>query len=266
MILEHITERQDFRNAIADTLFQLFKIDALCLYPGLLLPVLSTGIRSVIIVDIGLHESRAVAVFGSRVLLTTLTIIPIGASLVLGAGTVAEIDASGKLAQIERQLLTNDVDRSEELEKLLGSGEWAQDEFGGLAGMLLDCLAKCPVDVSSVVASHVVFCGGGASIAGLTREIERVAVENYTTLEKYKALRVLMPANPDSQIAEDVCFPPHLLAWVGGSLLASCKGVQSRFVKESVVGRTVVSIDVPDWLSTHSEDWKFLAPSRVVNI
>src|SRR5690554_1145278 len=90
MVLESPTGRQMLRNSIAEVLFRYFKVDHLCLYPSFLLSVIPTGLRTAVLVDVGRSETRAVAVFDSRVLLTTLTTAPIGWETLLKSESAQE--------------------------------------------------------------------------------------------------------------------------------------------------------------------------------
>lgn len=273
LLLESPVERQVLRNCIAEVLFQYFRVDHLCLYPSLFLSVIPTGLKTAILVDVGVTETRAIAVYDSRVLLTTLTTAPIGAHNLFQTeqsterGVLFDSDVDEILRIAERSLLSGDVEQPDGLKQLVGSGIWAEDEFRGVSGVLLDCLLKCPMDVYPAVARHIVFSGGVSSVAGFTSEVTRVAVQNAMNLQRYSSLRALLQkheaiADDPALTPEVVCFPPHLLAWVGGSLIASCKGLQSRFVRQTEVRRSIDnSIDMPDWMSSHAEDWRFLAPT-----
>ena len=45
-------------------------------------------------------------------------------------------------------------------------GEEHDDEIGGTAGIILECLKSLNSDVRAVVVQNILFCGGGSMIPG----------------------------------------------------------------------------------------------------
>ena len=45
-------------------------------------------------------------------------------------------------------------------------GEQHDDEIGGTAGIILECLKSLNSDVRAVVVQNILFCGGGSMIPG----------------------------------------------------------------------------------------------------
>lgn len=42
----------------------------------------------------------------------------------------------------------------------------SDDEVGGAAGLLLECLRSCDADIREIVIENIIVCGGGAMIPG----------------------------------------------------------------------------------------------------
>ena len=112
------------------------------------------------------------------------------------------------------------------------------DDFGGVAGLILTCLKKCPVDLRRILAANVVFCGGGACVEGARYHnllidylylsylgLMNLIIKNVvdwtkdTEFPEYIALNGCI----DSLQAVPVPFNRAALAWVGASMFAANK-------------------------------------------
>ena len=153
------------------------------------------------------------------------------------------------------------------------------DEVGGAAGALLETLRRCARDVRACAARRVIFAGGGAAIAGMANAVCAAAARRAERDPRYADL-CACPLRP----APATAFSPADLAWVGGSLFASVKANEAKFVRLQDLGHVAPAppspvpaeaapllatahklgltdvLAAPDWLSVHEKDWAFFAP------
>lgn len=155
------------------------------------------------------------------------------------------------------------------------SAEGCVDEWGGVVGLLFDCLMASNIDVRSIACKHIVICGGGAMIPGLPQAIcdEATKAASQTSplnrpLKQHLGLADVVARLPEGRFS--VLPSPFLrssLAWIGGSIFASIPSNYSRFVKLSQLishtreggtsGNGGFFYCAPDWQSLDSANWTF---------
>jgi actin-related protein len=105
------------------------------------------------------------------------------------------------------------------------------DELGGLAGLLLECLKKCSHDVRALVLHNVVFCGGGSMIPGVPMRTCIIASSRAARMPKYHEVHQAVSHLPSGTLnPTQLPFPPSSLAWIGGSIFASLKNNDAKFI------------------------------------
>ena len=87
-------------------------------------------------------------------------------------------------------------------------------EMWGLAQHVVNTLRRCDVDIRQTLLSNVVLAGGGSLLPGLASRLQREIEKELERERDLRDLHVQVVAPPDRD----------LLAWKGGSLLASSPG------------------------------------------
>ena len=170
--------------------------------PGILLPILTSGTDTGVVIDMGQFECRAIAIAFGRPILPSYVTIPVGVSAALRCFCARLPTCTGQPTQnmnvannlffvvatgepdpddipvsqpcvgindaafvlpgaMRRACLQVLIDGTLEAED-----ETNDDEFGGVSGLLAECLRRCNHDVRAVVVESVLFTGGGAMIPG----------------------------------------------------------------------------------------------------
>jgi len=111
--------------------------------------------------------------------------------------------------------------------------EFIVDEAGGSSGILVESLKACNHDVRRLVSMNIVFCGGGAAVPNIAEatclEATRQALTN-DNLER--TIKQLVLSSPNQKlVSRNTPFVPSSLAWIGGSLFASIRSNDAKFVR-----------------------------------
>lgn len=78
LIVEPLVSSTKFREALVLALFQYLFVSKVSLQPDLFMPILSTGLYSGVVLDVGFAETRCVAVLQGRPLLDTIRVGKVG--------------------------------------------------------------------------------------------------------------------------------------------------------------------------------------------
>ena len=153
--------------------------------------------------------------------------------------------------------------------------EGCLDEKGGAAGLVLDCLKACNMDVRSIACKHIVFIGGGAMLPGLCKGICECATAWALSGDKDWSRdlgQVIGGLKGGSLSPLPSPFIRSSLAWIGGSVFASLNSNYKKFLKLQDLDRVrdggtsanggsfFVS---PDWRSLDYHHWQFWGPAAV---
>lgn len=79
LVIESVVSHRRLRNTLALVLYKYLFIGKVSFQPDLLLPLLSTGAYSGVVLDIGYREARCIAIVHGRPILQTIRIGPHGA-------------------------------------------------------------------------------------------------------------------------------------------------------------------------------------------
>jgi actin-related protein len=294
------------RDCLISTLLLDFQITSISMQPDLLMPILTSKKSSGIIIDIGINECTVIAVAYGYMIIQSLKVAAVGIQncikkfkkiLELSVGHDVDYNISKDLfekigfctdsttdlyvaprgglsnkgfAISTRQSCFNHIVRG------TIEDENDKDEFGGVAGSLLECIRSCPNDVRSIVSSNIIFCGEGSEIPGLPNAICREATLKANNDLKYEKIKDIFNSLHDQKFTLEECdYSRTNLSWIGGSLFSSLKSNDTKFIKlkdfstnindderlDNVVD-SERSLSAPDWMSLTTSDWIFLGPCR----
>lgn len=130
--------------------------------------------------------------------------------------------------------------RSDSLSELLSGRQndgfdVSDDEIGGLVGLIYRTLLSCALDVRSEVIRNVVFCGGGATIPGLSHTVKQELLKRAQVLPCFESFEI-----------RRIPFERSLLTWIGGSIYSSLRSNDETFVCNITSEKQVSSL--PDWM------------------
>jgi len=309
LIVEKLLCKKVLRDCLVSTLLLDFQVTSISLQPDLLMPILTTGKSSGIIIDIGINECTVIAVAYGYIILQSLKIAAVGIdncikkfkkSIEMTIGHDVDFCASKDLFEkvafctVSSDMSSNDIyvaprgglsktgftiSTRQSCFNHIVSGliedENDNDEFGGVAGSLLECLKSCPSDVRSVVSSNIIFCGEGSDIPGLPAAICLEATMKAKNDSKYDKIKDIFNSLTDQKFTIEACdYNRTNLAWIGGSLFSSLKSNDSKFIKLKDFANSNITDDdgsgnainperylnAPDWMSLTNKDWIFLGP------
>jgi len=111
------------------------------------------------------------------------------------------------------------------------------DEIGGLAGLLLSCAMQCPLDIRGSILNHVICCGEGSDIPGLAMSLSRQAtmLAKSDDFSQYHSINATISScvGGEVRVAPNPFESKKELTWIGGSLFASLKSNDSKFLSLS---------------------------------
>jgi hypothetical protein len=289
VVIEPIMCPQILRSIMMTVLLSVFKVRSITLQSDLFMPILTTGRAYGIVVKIGVDESAAVVIYDHRPIVSSLVFTPTGlakakttfahalklalsleqvpyeqadkifAGIVCAAPSLSSpspVDI--KLAPMEgictEPVMLNGSLRMTPVDVLI-RGCNAQDypdeddEVGGLAGLLLDCIARCDPDVRAAVMDNIVVCGDGAIIPGIAVSLCERATENLTNTNIIHCKNIggiVNKVEGGALQAIDTGFDPTEIAWIGGSIFGSLPKNSKCFVDNKILHR---SHSAPDWLA-----------------
>ncbi|KAJ1454842.1 hypothetical protein M885DRAFT_521110 [Pelagophyceae sp. CCMP2097] len=243
VLVDAPTAPRHLRSAVVDAVLNQF--GSAIVFAPCVTPAHAVGFRdAAVLLDVGHHETRCVAVRDGRVLMHSLCVTARGGASV--ATALGEILGDHRLTNLELEdaaaracsVRRRGAGSSEAADGLLDEtgglvldGDWScgtplkiphaarfqaaealfdriDDGPATLADLVMGCLSKCAVDVRRALAVRIVPCGGGAMITGFNARL----------------LGDLRDAGApwDLKIPK-VAFARSELGWVGASLLATAQ-------------------------------------------
>ena len=230
VIVENETASRGVREALVSALAALGpKKVAFC--PALVAAAGATARETVLLLNVGKKESRAMAVVQGFALAESFVVSN------LGSASVEHVCAIDRCYARRRRSdgNTDGDDRGSAAEALFDGGEPIDgDEGGGLARLVVRCLAKCPVDARKHLARAIAPLGGGSLIPGFDLRLldDLRHLDNTTTF----ALEHFAFSRPD-------------VPWVGASLLVDASLKANRFY-----GLDPNNLDLPDFFAVGLKD------------
>lgn len=238
------------REKVTELAFETFKVPSFCLAPSASLILRAAGRSTGLVVDVGEDIIRTIPVcggyylphavfrfdFGSRYFTSYLSklVADKGVSLT-PFGTNEVRDMKEKLAYVaqdytqEKETFSVSQEKQYELPNgdviTLGRERFQCVEpifqplllgleVTGLAQHVVNTVRRCDVDIRQTLLSNVVLAGGGSLLPGLASRLQHDVHKELESERDMRELHVQVVAPPDRD----------LLAWKGGSLLASSPG------------------------------------------
>ena len=318
LVVEKLLSPRVLRDCLVSILLLDFQVLAVSLQPSVFLPILSSRKSSGIIIEMGNAECTVIAVAHGYILLRSLKIAAVGIencikkfkkTVEITVGHEVDYDSSKDLFEKVAMCSHSSLDSSNDLYIAPRSGvsssgftmqlstrqscfnhiingviedEHDNDEYGGVAGSLLECLRCCPHDVRSSVSSNIMFCGQGSDIPGLSLAICKAATDKAKNDSRYESIKDMLNTFSGQRFTvQDSNYNSTNLSWIGGSLFSSLKSNDMKFIKlKDVVNinnnSSITSDDSPintnssgrylnspDWMSLSAKDWCFFGPKQV---
>ncbi|OQS01169.1 hypothetical protein ACHHYP_01773 [Achlya hypogyna] len=242
VVCEDLLLPRNLREALVEVVFSVFKAKHLLLAPATTTALYATCQVTALIVDVGWMETRILPVFERMPILsaqyacavlkghvptrdTSVEDLLERACFVLPATTpnMPVLDAEF-FAYTAKALTLPGHARHECLEPLFTG----TDELVSVPDAVLDCLAKCPMDVRRALAENILCIGGTAMLPGFRARLQ------HEVRSQFPMASVLATA-----------FPPNLMTWVGASVFATTAEAMAASVSlEAYEAHPVVF----DWL------------------
>lgn len=292
LVIEKIFCCERFRNELIKVLLVDVGVSMVSFQPDLLMPILTSVNHTSrmsgysasghgIVIDIGESETRCMSFAFGRPVIHTIKVASVGVkqlfeSYLNHVKTVTNCQENSTLDDRDLydvyccfkyshdEVVDDDEDKitlhpSSNLSSAVSVSSTITDydNIWMIAELLVSCLAECNFDNRIMVASNIIFCGGGSAINNLASTIcqqatEMIAYGNH----KLSTVKSTIKSLPNEKLmSKSSEFSHPLLAWIGGSLFASISSNDTKFL--SLADYLSLSPHSPDWMSLDKNDWRF---------